>query len=72
VARERETNALTGGDSMLLGASEVEKKIVSDNIVHYQYLRGNMRMLEKGQVHLSRGVCLAKLNKFVLRGREGG
>ena len=29
-----------------------------DNIVHYRYFRGNIRMLEKGQVHLSSGVCV--------------
>jgi hypothetical protein len=57
---------------MLLGTSEGEKKIVSDNIVHYQYFRENIRMLGKGQVHLSSGVCLQKLNKVVFRGREGG
>jgi hypothetical protein len=70
VARERETNALARGDSMLFGASEGERRIVSDNIVHYQYFR--WRMLEKRQVHLSSGVCLEKLNKVVFRGREGG
>jgi hypothetical protein len=72
VARERETNSLARGGSMLLGASEGEKRIGSDNIVHYQYFRGNIRMLRKGQVHLSSGVCLEKLNKAVFRGREGG
>jgi hypothetical protein len=71
VARERETNSLARGGSMLLGASEGEKRIGSDNIVHYQYFRGNIRMLRKGQVHLSSGVCLEKLNKVVFRGRKG-
>jgi hypothetical protein len=37
VARERESNAFARGGSMLLGASEGEKKIVSDEIVHDQY-----------------------------------
>jgi len=45
-----------------------------DNIVHYRYFRGNIRMLEKGQVHLSSGVCLEKLNRvcFSGEGRELG
>jgi hypothetical protein len=44
-----------------------------DNIVHYQYFRGNIKMLEKGgQVHLSRGVCLEKLNKVCFSGEGRG
>lgn len=43
-----------------------------DNIVHYQFFRGNIRMLEKGQVHLSSGVCLEKLNKVCFSGEGRG